>query len=238
MKPDAREITRIRELMFGRNQHRLIEHCGTFFPWWLDEELHTPPPDLNGNKLRKWYDRRAKYRYSIDEILADGSIRLLCPQCAGRIKSNLKTRNPKAKPNKKARLIVRTDPAQYCCPGRVTVPVEHLDRYQAIPYGTTAWKLSYNRRNQIENLNGILRDKGGLEDKWCRALGTGARFVGSVMMGVAYLLRETKQDWLDSNGDPHEGDTEPDASQASTDDTTHNETDTGPGTDHSRDGPP
>ena len=72
-----------------------------------------------------------------------------------------------------------------------------------LPYGTTAWEKSCGRRNQVENLNGILRNKGGLEDKWCRALGDEARFVGSVMMGVAYLLRETKLAWHNTNnGDP------------------------------------
>ena len=204
MKLDKSERTRMRELMLGKHHHRLIENAGTFFPWWLPEELHTPPAKLRGKKLRKWYDRRAKYRYSIDEIDQEtGDIRFWCPQCAGRIRSNLKTRNPKAKPNRKAPHITRTDGATYCCPGRVTVPVEHLDRYQPIPHGTTAQKKSCNRRNQIENLNGILRNKGGLEDKWCHALGDAARFVGSVMMGIAFLLRETKQAWLNDNGGDH-----------------------------------
>lgn len=202
MKLNKKELTKIRELMLGRNGHRLIEHCGTFFPWWLPEELHTPPPELKGKKRRKWFDRRAKYRYSIDQILKDGGIRVMCPQCAGRIRSNLKTRNPKVKVRKNAPFITRTDEAEYCCSGRVTIPVEHLDRYQPIPYGTTAHKKSCDRRNQIENLNGILRNKGGLEDRWCHAFGDAARFVGSVMMGVAYLLRETKLAWLNGkNGD-------------------------------------
>ena len=49
-------------------------------------------------------------------------------------------------------------------------------RLQAV---RSAWKPSYRRRLQIENLTGMLRDKGGLEDKWCRSLGLGARFVGT-----------------------------------------------------------
>ncbi len=151
-------------------------------------------------QLRRWFDRRAKYRYSVDGPAANGGVRMMCPQCAGRIRSNLKTRNPKARPNRKAPYITRTDGAEYCCPGRVTIPVEHLDRYHPIPHSTTAHNKSVNRRNQIENLNGILRDKGGLADRWCHALGDAARFVGSVMMGVAYLLRETKQAWLNNNG--------------------------------------
>ena len=161
------DVERVRNLELGRNKHELIEHCGTFFPVWLDENLHRPDPALTGKALRDWYDRRAKFRYSTVQVLEDGSIQMQCPQCAGRIRSNLKTRNRKAKPNKTAPFIVRTDDAVYCCVGRVTIPVEELDHYQLIPYGTTAWKQSYNRRNQIENLNGMLKNKGGLADRWC-----------------------------------------------------------------------
>ena len=87
----------------------------------------------------------------------------------------------------------------YCCVGRVTIPVKELDHYQSIPYGTTAWKQSYNRRNQIENLNGMLRDKGGLADRWCRSLEIGARLVGSVMMLVAHGMRETRPEWANNH---------------------------------------
>ena len=153
---------------------------------------------MTGKRLREWYDRRAIYRHSPVSIFDDGAIQLQCPQCAGRIRSNLKTRNRNAKVSNKAPYIVRTDQAEYCCPGKVTIPVKELDHYQSIPYGTTAWKKSYNRRNQIENLNGMLRDKGGLEDKWCRSLGFGARLVGSVMMLVAHGLRETRPEWASS----------------------------------------
>ena len=202
MKLDKRERKRVRQHMFGTNRHCLIENCGTFFPCWLDEDLHKPPAGLTGEKLKNWFDRRAIFRYSIDSIdQRTGNIRFSCPQCAGRIRSNLKTRNPKANPSDNTLHITRTDKSEYCCPGRVTVPVEYLDRFNPIPFGTTAWEDSYNRRNQIENLNGILRDKGGLGDKWCRALGVGARFVGAVMIGVAYLLGETKLAYLASNGD-------------------------------------
>ena len=245
MDLDKSEVKRVRQHMFGTNQHCLIENCGTFFPWSMNEELRKPPPGLKGKKRRKWFDRRAKFRYSVDSIDPEtGDIRFLCPQCAGRIRSNLKTRNPKVRANKNAPFIVRTDDAEYCCPGRVTVPVKYLDRYQSIPYGTTAHKKSYNRRNQIENLNGILRDKGGLEDRWCRSLVDGARFVGSVMMCVAFLLRETKQEWLNGNGGngddpeaPDDDEAELNSDQPSTDEISPDETDTGQSGDRSRDGP-
>ena len=215
MKLDKKEVNRVRELMLGNNGHRLIEHCGTFLPSWLPEELHKPPAKLKGKKLRAWYDKRARFRYSPVQILDDGSIQMQCPQCAGRVRSNLKTRNPKAKPRKDAPFIARTDDSQYCCPGRVTVPVKHLDRYQPIPYGTTAHYKSCNRRNQSENLNGMFGNEGGLEDGWCRALGIGARSVGSIMIGVAHLLRETKQQWLNGGAPAPPGDEpEPEPAEA------------------------
>ena len=213
------DVKRVRNLELGRNKHELIEHCGTFLPVWLDENLYRPDPDLTGKKLREWYDRRAKFRYSPTRIFEDGSIQMQCPQCAGRIRSNLKTRNRKAKPNKNAPLIVRIDDTEFCCPGRVTIPVDELDHYQVIPYGTTAWKQSYNRRNQIENLNGMLRNKGGLADGWCRALGIGPRFIGSVMILVAHGMRETRQEWSNNHttldeelldDDEHENSADPD----------------------------
>lgn len=207
-KLEKRQVQRVRTLMLGTNQHELIENGGTFLPAWLPEDLHKPPPDKTGKDLTEWYDKRAQYRYSVDEILDDGSIRFSCPQCSGRVRSNLKTRNPRVKVRKDAPFVARTDGETYCCPGRVTVPVKYLDRYQALPYGTTAWRDSDNRRNQIENLMGILRCKGGLDDRWCHALGDGARFVGAIMLGVAYLLRETKQAWL--NGDSAEDPEAPD----------------------------
>ena len=199
MDQTAIDVERVRNLELGRNKHELIEHCGTFLPVWLDEDLHRPDPALTATKLRDWYDRRAKFRYSPTRIFEVGSIQMQCPQCAGRIRSNLKTRNRKAKPNNNAPFIVRTDDAVYCCVGRVTIPVKELDHYQSIPYGTTAWKQSYNRRNQIENLNGMLRDKGGLADRWCRSLEIGARLVGSVMMLVAHGMRETRPEWANNH---------------------------------------
>ena len=48
----------------------------------------------------------------------------------------------------------------------------------------------------------ILRDKGGLEDKWCRSLGLGPRLVGSLMMTVAHGMRQTRPDWANGYHSP------------------------------------
>lgn len=237
-------LKKVEPLVLGRHEHELFENCGTFFGGWLDESLKKPPEGLTGKKLTKWFDDRAICRYSPVEILANGDIRFACPQCCGRIRSNLKPRNPKVKVNKIAPFIVRTDGAEYCCPGRVTIPVKELDRYQPIPFGTTAWKEGYSRRNQIENLNGILKGKGGLDDDWCRAPNLAPRFLGAVALAVAFFIGENKQDWLNDNQcevlDALNGDDPEPVHDESTPHTQRHETTERSGdiVERSRDGPP
>ena len=197
MDYDIKAKDKVEALCLGRNKHRLIENCGTFFPAWLPKDLRTPPEGLTDAQLAEWYDQRAKYRYS-STPLAGGKIQLVCPQCAGRIRSNKKTRKKNVKANNNALYIHIKNNATYCCPGKVTVPVKYLDRYQKAPYGTTAWKGSYGRRLQIENCNSILKDKGGLQSRWCRALGLAPRFVAIVMLCVAVGMRATRPDLDDS----------------------------------------
>lgn len=244
---DKTELFKVRTHTRGKNgDHHLIENCGSFFPTWLNKNFHKPPPIPDSEDLpeeleyekrkkwneeqRRWFDVRAQYRYSPDQILPDGSIRFQCPQCAGRIRSNLKTRNTRVKVANNSLYIPRTDNAEYCCPGRVTIPVEYLDRYQSIPYGTTAHGQSYGRRNQVENLNGMVKDKGGLDDEWCRALGIAPRFIAALMLIVAHQMREIKA-WLNDNPDP------PDNTNTETETGQHDIDDPVRQTSRSRDGP-
>ena len=81
---------------------------------------------------------------------------------------------------------------------RANTYTERSDRYQKTPYGTTAWKGSYGRCLQVENCNSILKDKGGLQSRWCRALRLAPRFVAIVMMCVAVGMRVTRPDLDDS----------------------------------------
>ena len=69
--------------------------------------------------------------------------------------------------------------------------VEHLDAYQKIPYGTTAWKTSSSRRNQIENVNSQIKDKGGLKAGWTRAFGVTAHIVAATALAAVYNLALT-----------------------------------------------
>ncbi|MDE0231078.1 MAG: transposase [bacterium] len=167
-------------------------HCGTFFPEWLAEKWHVPPRDKSGKALEEWYNNRAKFRWTPIGKGKNGAIRFRCPQCDGRIMTSAKTwryRHRRTKPNPDIPNIGAID-TEYCCGGTVTIPVEKLDTYQLIPYGTTAWKKSYSRRNRIENVNGMIKDKGGLKRGWCRAFGLAAHNLGLVALVVAHNLQQ------------------------------------------------
>ena len=161
---------------------------------WLPEDQYVPPKGLKGKKLAAWYADRAKYRWTPIRKFKDGSIQFRCPQCDGRVTTNAKTRNPRPRKGVTNRTVphVANIEDEYCCPGLVTIPVEQLDTYQLIPYGTLAWKQRYNRRMQIENVNNMVKDKGGLKDGWCGAFGLAPNNLGLLALAVAHNLREAK----------------------------------------------
>ncbi|MCQ3804295.1 MAG: hypothetical protein OXC98_01080 [bacterium] len=196
-KGQIRTMTLVEVGPEGKEQ-TLRLNCGVFFSEWLEEKWHIPPEYLTGKDLEQWHVDRAKYRWTPIGRGKNGSIRLRCPQCDGRVMTNAKTwryrhRRTKPKPNPDIPYVGAID-AEYCCQGTVTITVEKLDTYQLVPYGTPAWKKSYkSRRVQIENLNGIVKEKGGLKDGWCRAFGLAAHNLGLLALLVAHNLRQAKR---------------------------------------------
>ena len=168
----------------------LLLHCGTFLVEWTPEYFLIPPQDLKGEKRAKWYADRDKYTWKpIGKPDKNGAIRFRCPQCDGRVKTNAKTRISSKRSQRKAPYATTID-QEYCCQGTITIPVEKLDTYQHIPFGTPAWKKRYGGRMQIENLNSLVKNDGGLEDGWCRALGQAAHNFGLLALLIAHNLRQ------------------------------------------------
>ena len=173
----------------GEEQVLLI-HCGTFLVEWTPERFLIPPQDLTGENLADWYADRDKYTWKpIGKPDKNGAIRFRCPQCDGRVKTNAKTRIRSKRSQRKAPYATTID-QEYCCKGTITIPVEKLDTYQHIPFGTPAWKKRYGGRLQIENLNSLVKNDGGLEDGWCRALGQAAFNFGLLVLLIAHNLRQ------------------------------------------------
>ena len=178
----------------------LLLHCGTFLVAWTPEYFWIPPKNLTGKELAEWYAERAKYRWTpIGKPDKNGAIRFRCPQCDGRVKTNAKTRIRSKRSQRKAPHVATID-QEYCCQGTLTIPVEELDTYQHIPFGTPAWKKRYGGRGQIENLNSLVKDKGSLEDGWCRAFGKAAFNFGLLALLIAHNLRQPNN--FDNDNEP------------------------------------
>ncbi len=96
--------------------------------------------------------------------------------------------------NKSAPSMTVTHDDDACCKGLVTIPVDRLDYWQPTPWGTRAWKTSYVRRLQVENVNGMVKADGGLDPKACRARGLGAHTLAALAAAIAHNLKLAKSD--------------------------------------------
>lgn len=103
-------------------------------------------------EYQKPFNDRARYRYSVhagpDD---DGYRRLRCPFCAGRGKARAFPKTMRLGPT--VPILPVAGGPERCCKGIITVSAEDLALWQDIPFGTTAWFMSYRRRNCVEVVN-------------------------------------------------------------------------------------
>ncbi len=100
---------------------------------------------------------------------ADGATRWRCPICAGHLRSR---QVPKSMRGSRNRPLVALPDGATCCTGTVTASVAELAHWQRFLPGTTAWRISYGRRQVVEGVNAML--KGGfvnIQHKFFRVLG-------------------------------------------------------------------
>ena len=117
----------------GKHKQHLYTAEGAFYPLWLPNYFKEVPEGLTTKELRTWYAKRARYRWSAGQRV-DGGIQFQCPQCAGRVVTNLKTHRKNVRPNKSAPSVEVTHNADSCCKGLATIPFDMLDRWQQIPW--------------------------------------------------------------------------------------------------------
>jgi hypothetical protein len=104
--------------------------------------------------------RREAYRLNLhSERSASGSVRLICPAAAGKVRCpvrqtmNLGFDRPE--------ILAPPAPAPKCCTQKtITLPPEVADKQrQKHPYGSKEWRSSYNRRTGVERGFGSAKDK-------------------------------------------------------------------------------
>ena len=188
------ETGRVRTVFLERRGIALLEHCGTFLSSWTPERWRKPPAELTGGELTDWYTERARLlRWSVVDRYKDGSIRIRCPQCSGRVNTTAHTRNRSAAVRRKLERLpisfhIETE-SGFCCDGTVRIPTDKLDRYQRTPYGTRAWHTDYNGRNQAENVNSMLKGNGGLDKRSCRPFGLAAHTIAALALAVVHNMQ-------------------------------------------------
>ena len=183
------EINNPKFIKAGTNGQRLLNSAGTLLPPWIPEYMHIPPQNAKPKDVTEWYVNRALWRWTRNRKLDNGGGQYSCSQCAGRVTTNAKTRNPDTVPNKAAPYLPIED--KQCCHGKVSIGVDKLDAYQDIPFGTPAWKRSYGRRNPSEKTFSMIKDKGGLKAGWCRSFGLAAHTIGAMALAIAHNLKQT-----------------------------------------------
>ena len=127
-------------------------------------DLKMPPIRAKGNYRRAYeepFNQRARWRLVRHQSPdAGGVTRWKCPFCAGLLRS--RTFPKTMRRSNTTPLVFLPDGVSRCCNGTVSAPPADLPHTQRIPFGTTAWRTSMNRRMAVESVNSAL--KGGYVD--------------------------------------------------------------------------
>lgn len=142
-------------------------------PEELQGLLPMPPMKATAEESAKYeepFNRLAQYRLERHAGPDDeGATRWRCPVCAGRLRSR---QIPASMRRSRNTPLVDLPPGATCCNGIVTASAEELPHRQNFFPGTTAWRTSYNRRQVVEGVNGMM--KGGfvnIQHKFFRVFG-------------------------------------------------------------------
>jgi hypothetical protein len=123
--------------------------------------LPMPPMGATDDDKRPYeekFNHRARYRYSRHAgPVEDGTTRWRCPFCTGFLRAREVPRTMRRP--KTTRLVRLPAGVDRCCSGILSVTAAQLPLWQRIPFGTTAWRKSYSRRQAAESANAAL--KGG-----------------------------------------------------------------------------
>ena len=201
----------------GTDNTPLYVNCGTFLVEWTPKHLLRPSDGLTGTDRQKWFDERAKYAWVVIGRFPDGRKKIMCPQCAGKVKSTARTYNTNRANRRKRRSplpVTAVADRESCCDGMITLGVDQLDNHQRNAYGTTKWATDYAGRNPVEGVNGMIKNDGSFNRASCRVFGLGAHTLAALAAAVIHNLKQTGRGSRRKNRNPttpdHPGHTPPD----------------------------
>jgi hypothetical protein len=137
---------------------------GQLFSIFLPGELRDlalPPftaPIPYRKAFEKAFNQRARWRMARHgQPDPDGVTRWKCPFCAGFLRS--RSFPDTMRRSAAAPVVFFDEPVEHCCHGSFRAPAADLPLAQRIPFGTSAWRMSMNRRMAVESVNATF--KGG-----------------------------------------------------------------------------
>jgi hypothetical protein len=122
-------------------------------------DLASPPRFVTAPARRTFegrFNQRARWRFvRHGRPDHDGVSRWRCPFCAGLLRSR---RFPTTmRRSRQAPLIDVPEQVDCCCKGTFSAPPAELPLTQRIPFGTTAWRTSMDRRQVVESANAAIK---------------------------------------------------------------------------------
>ena len=195
-------VKRPETVRLGKQKHAAKVHCGTILPLWTPAESLAPPKHLKRDgkegALAKWYAKRFRdYAYQLKGYGADGSIRFRTPIDAGKATETAAT---EASGDYSSILLPDDATGLTGSHKTLTVPVDQLNHWQRIPYGTPAWCEAYGSgRSAVESVNGRLKDRSGLKRDNCQAMGLAPITLSALALVVIYNLGKTSDKLLKEN---------------------------------------
>ena len=214
-----------KKVWVGKKKREFWYYCGLFLPPWIPETYLLPPDNADQEQMEAHFAKVSKMALRRNKRLPGGMTQFQCPQCTGQMDSNRRTRRAGVTVPEDADCV----PAEvtvdengellYCCDqSTIVLSASELRHFQLPPYGTKAHRIACGYRNPAEGSNSSIRNRGGLEDGWCRVFFKPAQFLGGLMLVLAHNTRIRR---------PKPPPTEkPDYSTAATDDTTTDSTET------------
>jgi hypothetical protein len=127
-------------------------------PIELRRLLPMPPMSSTTEESARYeeaFNHLAQYRFERNgKPDGDGATRWKCPVCAGRLRSR---QVPKSMRGPRTRPLMALPDGALCCNGTVTASAAELPHWQRFLPGTTAWRISYGRRQVVEGVNAMLK---------------------------------------------------------------------------------
>lgn len=149
---------------FGsKGTQKVVSAVGSLFHEYMPARYFDNPtlPSIRNERRREvedYYNERAAYLWRHHSYGPDGTIRLQCPACAGRLRPLDLTRAARAGVLDYPELEAPAGATACCTQSIITTNAEQRGwLYQSPPLFTTAWARSYRRRLISETSNSVLR---------------------------------------------------------------------------------